>query len=128
MLSARRFDLPPRGSRIRYRYEPKGKQEWEFFALALGAPFSRFEVAMATILFAIGFPGIPEMMVLGLVVLLLFGSRLPSVMRSLGVGITEFRKGIKGEIDENGNKPIEDHSEPEVENSKHSSSHPTTTA
>jgi len=54
-------------------------------------------------IFAFGFPGLPEMMIVGLVVLLLFGSRLPSVMRSLGVGITEFRKGIKGEIDEDGN-------------------------
>jgi len=68
------------------------------------------------------------MVFLGLIVLLLFGSRLPSVMRSLGVGITEFRKGIKGEIDEDGNKPIEDHSEPEVEESKSSNSHSTTTA
>ncbi len=58
-------------------------------------------------LFAFGFPGLPEMLIVGLVVLLLFGSRLPSVMRSLGVGITEFRKGIKGEIDEDGNKAIE---------------------
>jgi len=43
------------------------------------------------------------MMIVGLIVLLLFGSRLPSVMRSLGIGITEFKKGIKGEIDEDGN-------------------------
>jgi len=56
---------------------------------------------MPTIL-AIGFPGVPEMMIVGLIVLLLFGSRLPSVMRSLGIGITEFKKGIRGEIDENG--------------------------
>lgn len=62
---------------------------------------------MPTIL-AIGFPGVPEMLIVGLVVLLLFGSRLPSVMRSLGVGITEFRKGIKGEIDADGNASIED--------------------
>jgi len=61
---------------------------------------------MSTI-FAIGFPGVPEMMIVGLIVLLLFGSRLPSVMRSLGIGITEFRKGIKGEIDEDGNATIE---------------------
>jgi len=62
---------------------------------------------MLTIL-AIGFPGVPEMMIVGLIVLLLFGSRLPSVMRSLGVGITEFRKGLKGEIDADGNAAIED--------------------
>ena len=41
--------------------------------------------------------GVPEMMVVSIVVLLLFGNRLPSVMRSLGVGITEFKKGIRGE-------------------------------
>ena len=33
---------------------------------------------------------------IGLVVLLLFGNRMPSVMRSLGQGITEFKKGING--------------------------------
>lgn len=30
------------------------------------------------------------------VVLLLFGNRLPSVMRSLGRGVTEFKKGLEG--------------------------------
>ena len=30
------------------------------------------------------------------VVLLLFGNRLPSVMRSLGRGVVEFKKGIEG--------------------------------
>jgi sec-independent protein translocase protein TatA len=38
-----------------------------------------------------------EMVIIGMVMLLLFGNRLPSVMRSLGVGITEFKKGIRGE-------------------------------
>ncbi len=47
------------------------------------------------ILFAIGFPGVPEMLIVAFVLLLLFGNRLPSVMRSLGVGITEFKKGIR---------------------------------
>jgi sec-independent protein translocase protein TatA len=42
-------------------------------------------------------PGPFEMVILGMVVLLLFGTRLPSVMRSLGFGITEFKKGLKGE-------------------------------
>lgn len=37
-----------------------------------------------------------ELMILGLVVLLLFGNRLPSVMRSLGRGVVEFKKGISG--------------------------------
>lgn len=38
-----------------------------------------------------------EMVIVGMVALLLFGTRLPSVMRSLGVGITEFKKGLKGD-------------------------------
>ena len=42
-------------------------------------------------------PGFWEILMLTLVVLLLFGNRLPSVMRSLGQGITEFKKGVKGD-------------------------------
>ena len=38
--------------------------------------------------------GPTEMFVVCLVALLLFGNRLPSVMRSLGSGISEFKKGI----------------------------------
>jgi|GEM_PF-5844064 len=34
------------------------------------------------------------------VVLLLFGNRLPSVMRSLGRGVTEFKKGLESSGDE----------------------------
>jgi len=41
-------------------------------------------------------PGLPELLVIGLVILLLFGNRLPGVMRSLGQGITEFKKGVQG--------------------------------
>jgi sec-independent protein translocase protein TatA len=52
--------------------------------------------------------GVPEMMVVGLIVLLLFGTRLPSVMRSLGVGVTEFKKGLKGEGMTDPNATIED--------------------
>jgi sec-independent protein translocase protein TatA len=49
-----------------------------------------------------------EMFMVMLVVLLLFGNRLPSVMRSMGVGITEFKKGIKGEGVTDPSTPIED--------------------
>jgi len=52
--------------------------------------------------------GMPEMLVVCLVMLLMFGNRLPSVMRSLGVGITEFKKGIKGEGVTDPNPSIED--------------------
>ena len=41
-------------------------------------------------------PGPLEMIIVGVALLLLFGNRLPSVMRSLGQGIVEFKKGVKG--------------------------------
>lgn len=65
-------------------------------------------VATGSTLAFLGAPGLPELMIVGLVVLLLFGNRLPSVMRSLGVGITEFKKGIKGEGITDPHTPIED--------------------
>ena len=37
-----------------------------------------------------------EMMVVMIVAVLLFGKRLPEVGRSLGKGIVEFKKGIRG--------------------------------
>ena len=36
-----------------------------------------------------------EMVVVGIVAVLLFGSRLPSVARSLGKSMTEFKKGMR---------------------------------
>ncbi len=33
---------------------------------------------------------------IAVVLLLLFGNRLPSVMRSLGQGVVEFKKGLQG--------------------------------
>ena len=44
---------------------------------------------------ALGMPGGVELIVLLVVMLLLFGSRLPSVMRNLGRGVTEFKKGVR---------------------------------
>ncbi|BBO35876.1 Sec-independent protein translocase subunit TatA/TatB [Lacipirellula parvula] len=49
-----------------------------------------------------------EMAIIAMVMLLLFGTRLPSVMRSLGVGITEFKKGLKGEELPDANASLED--------------------
>jgi len=37
-----------------------------------------------------------QLAVVGLIALLLFGKRLPEVMRSLGKGITEFKRGMSG--------------------------------
>jgi sec-independent protein translocase protein TatA len=48
----------------------------------------------ATTHFAWGIHGY-EWIVILVIALLLFGTRLPSVARSLGKGITEFKKGLK---------------------------------
>lgn len=44
--------------------------------------------------------GTIELVVVSGVILLLFGSRLPKVMRSLGQGIVEFKRGVQGIEDE----------------------------
>jgi sec-independent protein translocase protein TatA len=44
--------------------------------------------------------GPTELIVVGFVALLIFGNRLPSVMRSLGKSVTEFKKGVAGIEDE----------------------------
>ena len=45
---------------------------------------------------AFGMPGGYELVILAGVVFLFFGNRLPSVMRSLGQSVTEFKKGVNG--------------------------------
>jgi sec-independent protein translocase protein TatA len=39
--------------------------------------------------------GPTEALVIGFIALLIFGSRLPSVMRNLGSGVSEFKKGLE---------------------------------
>lgn len=53
----------------------------------------------------IGNIGWPELLVFGIIALLLFGKRLPEVMRSMGQGVTEFKKGLKG-IDNDVNESV----------------------
>ena len=43
-----------------------------------------------------GPPGTTELIILGAIMLLLFGNRLPGVMRSLGRSVVEFKKGVSG--------------------------------
>ena len=53
------------------------------------------------ILFGFGFaPGPMEMIIILLIAVLLFGKRLPEVGRSLGKGLVEFKKGVRGIEDE----------------------------
>lgn len=48
----------------------------------------------------LGLPGGYEIIIIGVIALLLFGSRLPKVAKSMGKSIVEFKKGIKGVQDE----------------------------
>ena len=44
---------------------------------------------------AIGAPGLPELVVIALIILLLFGgSKLPALMRNLGRSTNEFKRGM----------------------------------
>jgi sec-independent protein translocase protein TatA len=50
--------------------------------------------------FAPHMPSLPELLIIAFIGLLIFGKRLPEVGRSLGKGIVEFKKGLRGIEDE----------------------------
>ncbi len=57
-------------------------------------------------------PGWGELLIIAFIGLLLFGRRLPEVGRSLGKGIVEFKKGLRGvndEIEKDVNKDSTEH-------------------
>jgi sec-independent protein translocase protein TatA len=58
--------------------------------------------------FFTGAPGVWELLIVAAILLLLFGGRLPSVMRNLGRGVVEFKKGVSGIEDEIENAGKED--------------------
>jgi sec-independent protein translocase protein TatA len=47
-----------------------------------------------------GFFGTWDLMIIAFIAMLLFGNRLPTMMRSLGQGVQEFKKGVAGIEDE----------------------------
>jgi len=48
----------------------------------------------------LAFIGWQELLVIGVVAILIFGRRLPDVGRSLGKGLMEFKKGLRGVQDD----------------------------
>jgi sec-independent protein translocase protein TatA len=54
----------------------------------------------------LAFIGTTELVIIAIIILILFGSRLPTVMRSLGQGVVEFKKGVQG-IEDESEKPKE---------------------
>lgn len=72
---------------------------------------------MSTLFAFFGMPGHMELLIIGAIILLLFGHRLPSIMRSLGKGIVEFKKGVnditddideKAKVDEKKSEPAKE--------------------
>jgi sec-independent protein translocase protein TatA len=61
---------------------------------------------MINAMFLLGMPGGPEWLIIGVIVLLLFGGRkLPELMKGLGKGIKEFKDASNDDKD---TKEIED--------------------
>lgn len=54
---------------------------------------------MVPVLALVGLGG-GELVIVGVIVFLLFGSRLPSVMRSLGQSVTSFKSGLNDDGDD----------------------------
>ncbi len=52
--------------------------------------------------------GTMELMIVAGVIILLYGSRLRKVMRSLGQGIVVFKRGVQGIEDDGGVEPTRD--------------------
>ncbi len=72
---------------------------------------------MDTPLLAFGLQ-LPELIVIGLLALLIFGKRLPDVARSLGRGVVEFKKGLRGiETDVDEAVEVEHRATPELPSS-----------
>lgn len=63
---------------------------------------------MSSLVFAFGFPGMPEMLIVLFIALLLFGgAKLPSLMRNLGRSANEFKAGMNETQNDDDDSPSE---------------------
>ncbi|MBL8819532.1 MAG: twin-arginine translocase TatA/TatE family subunit [Planctomyces sp.] len=60
-----------------------------------------------SVLAVFGMPGHLELVILLVIIVLLFGKRLPGAMMSLGQSFGAFKKGIKEGNEENGGSDVE---------------------
>ncbi|MDO4582622.1 MAG: twin-arginine translocase TatA/TatE family subunit [Planctomycetia bacterium] len=51
--------------------------------------------------------GVQELLIIGVIAVLLFGTRLPSIARSFGQSVVEFKKGMR-EIEEDVKSDVQD--------------------
>jgi len=77
-------------------------------------------IAHETLMFFGGSIGPWELLVVMLVVLLVFGRRVPEVMKSLGKGVTQFKRGLRDVEDE----IMSEETHPEVSNEPKTIDHP----
>jgi sec-independent protein translocase protein TatA len=64
---------------------------------------------------AFGLPGTTEWIIILIIALLIFGSRLPKVMRSMGQSVNQFKRGMNEMIDEDQRQEDEANAEKEEE-------------
>jgi len=60
-----------------------------------------------------GLPGGGEWVIVLVIALLVFGPRLPAVMRSIGKGVVEFKKGLR-DVEDDVDKTVEEQPKKEL--------------
>jgi len=61
----------------------------------------------------LGLPGGGEWIIVLVIALLVFGPRLPAVMRSIGKGVVEFKKGLR-DVEDDVDKAVDEHPNKEL--------------
>lgn len=65
-----------------------------------------FETFQNPTLAVFGLPGGAELIILLVIIMILFGNRLPGTMRSLGQSLVQFKKGMREDDNDNSNEKL----------------------